>query len=94
MKPIKIKNISIELDKLQASEGYKSLVLNNVMHYNSIIKEIALTSNLKREYLAYVLSVQICKLLLDLKKFQKRTNTEPEPEDSFTKLVNSIKKPK
>ena len=93
MKKIKVRQISAELDKLGATDGYKSIVLNNVSHYNELVDEHLTTKNLKREYLMYQLSVQIAKLLLDLKKMNKRAGIEPEDTD-FMKLLNGMKEDK
>ena len=90
MKLIKQRQIIAELDKLGADDGYKALVLNNVSHYNELVKEHKETKNLKREYLMYQLSVQICKLLLDLKKANKKAIYQQE-EDEFTKLIKGLR---
>ena len=92
MKVIKIRQIAAQLDKLAADPGYKALVLNNVSHYNELVIEHLITPNLKREYLMYQLSVQICKLLLDLHKLNKKDIIPPEPDDEFTMLMKQLKK--
>jgi len=93
MKKINVRQISAELDKLGATSGYKSIVLNNVSHYNELVTEHLTTKNLKREYLMYQLSVQIAKLLLDLKKMNKRAGIEPE-DNEFMQLLNGMKEDK
>jgi hypothetical protein len=94
MKLIKLKSITAELDNLGATAGYKALVLNNVNHYNELVTEHVVEANLKREYLMYQLNVQICKLLLDLKKaYDKLQAAKPkdDEEDEFTKMMKEIK---
>jgi len=93
MKIIKIKSITAELDNLGATAGYKALVINNVNHYNELVTEHVVKANLKREYLMYQLNVQICKLLLDLKKsYDKLQASQPKEEpDEFALMMADIK---
>lgn len=95
MKLIKIKSITTELDNLGATDGYKSMVMNNVSHYNELVTEHIVAKNLKREYLMYQLNVQICKLLLDLKKaYDKLQAAKPkddEEPDEFMQMLAEIK---
>lgn len=96
MKLLKIKTITAELDNYGATVGYKALVLNNVSHYNELVTEHIVKKDMKREYLMYQLSVQISKLLLDLKKafdkLQAKTPKEDEGPDEFMLMMADIKR--
>lgn len=94
MKLLKLKTINNELEQLGATAGYKALVINNVVHYNELVTEHVVAKNLKREYLMYQLSIQISKLLLNLKtandKLQALSPKAEEP-DEFELMLLDIK---
>ena len=94
MKLLKIKTITTELDNYGASAGYKALVLNNVSHYNELVEDHLVKANRTQDYMMYQLSVQISKLLLNLKvaydKLQAKTPSPDEP-DEFELMMQEIR---
>jgi len=89
MKKIIIKTIKAELDAYGVEPTAQQLVLNNISLFNDLIDEYK-TGSKHQTYLIYQLSLQIFKMLMELKK----TKNINDDSDAFTKMVDSIRKQK
>lgn len=92
MKKLSIKNIKIELDNCNADDTTKELVFVNVNLVNDLISEYSNDSK-ANAYLIYQLTLQIFKMLNELKKLNQKLNNDYNynDDDNFNEIVKSIK---
>jgi hypothetical protein len=89
MKKITIHKVRTLLETYGADESTIELIQNNISQYNAIVTEIGKGNHIN-QYLAYQLNVAITKQIEAVKK-----NNHSESEgDSFTKMIDEIKKKK
>lgn len=87
MKKITIKNIKLELQKLNADAPTTELILNNISLYNDLVDKY-IKGDSSNTYLLYQLNNQIIKQIDTLKR--KVTSGYVEEEDTFNKMKKKI----
>ena len=89
MNKIIITRVKKELIDLGVDNLTIQLMVNNLSMYNDLIKEYNNDSK-EQAYLMYQLSIQIFKMLNEIKK-EKKLNRDSKSEDKLTTLINNLK---
>jgi len=89
MKKVNIKLASKELDRLNASDSKKTIILNNIELYNDLITAYKQDKEQRNLYIIYQLNGMIIKQMNELEKLSKQN--EELSDDTFTAMVDAIK---
>ena len=90
MKKIAISKVKKELEKYNADDSVKELILNNITLYNDIVSDYN-NDGKHQAYLLYQLNMQVVKQLESLRKLYDKTNTAAGEPDQFTTFINNLK---